>query len=175
VIRYRSVLSSLCGFTLILTVLCLAAYGAAVRVHSEAGWEVPGLKQVLGRTPERHGNLEIQGISVQYKSYKRPALKPSASQANRVLFLSQENNVNYITWHQVEPRSISTYETRGRMFAVMIEGVIRQETDPKTGEGGTGGEVRIAYQDVDGSGKFKLAIQNLPADFRPEVPAWVKK
>lgn len=46
--------------------------------------------------------------------------------------------------------------------------------DPKSGQGGTGGEVRLFYEEEDGSGKFQLMVQNLLFDFRPGVPGWVK-
>jgi hypothetical protein len=146
-----------------------------VRLYSEAGWEIPALKRIISRTPVSQGNTDIGGTAVQHKTF---SLSPSARRpvrAYRVLFLSHKDNVDYVNWHEIEPRSVSVYSHRNRMFAVIVEGVIRLPADPGSGHGGTGGEVRIAYQDVDGSGKFKLLLENLPFDFRPELPSWANK
>ncbi|MGH7869620.1 MAG: hypothetical protein ACREP9_18830, partial [Candidatus Dormibacteraceae bacterium] len=73
----------------------------------------------------------------------------------------------------IGPRTITAYSIGKRLFGVLIDGVV-ELTDPKTWQGGTGGEVRLYYEDADGSGKLKLLLENLPFNFRPEIPEWAE-
>jgi hypothetical protein len=146
-----------------------------LRLHNETGWEVPFLQQIVQRTPKSQGTSGSGGGAYEYKRF---ALSPADRRpvaSYRVLFLSHKDNTDYVSWHNLEPRNVIVYSVRNRTFALLVEGVIRMGPEPDTGQGGTGGEVRVAYQDVDGSGKFKLLLENLPSDFRPEVPGWTKK
>ncbi|HYP14121.1 MAG TPA: hypothetical protein VEQ63_09370 [Bryobacteraceae bacterium] len=151
-----------------------------MRLYYEAGWEVPGLLQAAGKVPSQRGTLDIDGTKVEYESFTIRGSPGAPARTYRLMFLShgslsEHDRADYVTWQSIEPKSISVYRVGRKVIGAIVEGVVRFDADPKTGAGGTGGEVRVAYQDVDGSGRMKLALQNLPLDFRPEVPAWAKK
>lgn len=158
--------------SLLVALLCAcyaAAQNAPVRLHSEQGWTIPGLSRLVTGTPDRVDTLELDGLPVRARIFS--ARRATAYQ---VLFLSPKDGVNYVTWHWVLPKTVTTYERDGRRFAVLVDGVL-QHTSGSPGEGGTGGEVRLLYQDSDGEGKLKLLTENILSDYRPEIPAWARK
>lgn len=159
------VLGGVLGGALIAPALC-----ETMRLHHEGGWEVPGLAQIAGKAPSQRGSVDFGGTKVVYESFTM-----ARGRSYRVMFLSHADKTEFVTWLSIAPRTVSLYRVGRRVIGVIVEGVVRLDANSKTGAGGSGGEVRIAYQDVDGSGRMKLALQNLPADFRLEVPEWAKK
>ena len=142
-----------------------------VRLYSEDGWQIPRLSKILAGRPAKEEKPDWGVPRIIARSFE---LESSPGGGYRVLFLSRENETNYITWRSIGPRTITTYSIGKRLFGVLIDGVV-ELSDPKTGQGGTGGEVRLYYEDVDGNGKLKLLLENLPFDFRPEIPGWAGK
>ena len=138
-----------------------------VRLHAEEGWRIPGLSRILAAKPEKEETLDAGGAALRARTFRT-----GEAGSYRVLFLSRKDDTNYVQWLSIAPRRITAYSYRGRLVSVMVDGVVRLAADPKSGEGGSGGEVQLFYEDEDGSGKFQLMIQNPRFDFRPGVPGW---
>ena len=157
--------------SILLVCAAVQAAESPVRLYLEEGWKIPRLSKVLAGRAEKEEKLDLESLSVIARSFQ---LESSPGGGYRVLFLSRENETNYITWRSIGPRTITTYAVGKRVFGVLIDGVV-ELTDPKTGQGGTGGEVRLYYEDPDGSGRWKLLLENLPFNFQPEIPEWARK
>lgn len=157
----------------VLLLVCAAVRAAEspVRLYSEEGWKIPRLSKVLAGHPAKEEKLDLGAPGITARSFE---FESSPGGGYRVLFLSRENETNYITWRSIGPRTITAYSIGKRLFGVLIDGVV-ELADPKTGQGGTGGETRLYYEDIDGSGKLKLLLENLPFTFRPEIPEWAQK
>lgn len=160
---------------LLLVCAAVRAAESPVRLYSEEGWKIPRLSKVLAGHPAKEEKLDwgaSRGAShVTARSFE---LGSAPDGGYRVLFLSREDETNYVTWRSIGPRTVTAYSIGKRLFGVLIEGVV-ELSDPKTGQGGTGGETRLYYEDADGSGKLKLLLENLPVTFRPEIPEWARK
>jgi len=157
--------------SILLVCAAVQAAESPVRLYSEEGWKIPQLSKVLAGHPAKEEKLDLGEPRVRARSFE---LESSPGGGYRVLFLSRENETNYITWRSIGPRTITAYSIGKRLFGILVDGVV-ELTDLKTGQGGTGGEVRLYYEDTDGSGKLKLLLENLPFTFRPEIPEWVQK
>jgi hypothetical protein len=141
-----------------------------LRLYAEEGWQIPGLARMLGGRPEKEETLDAAGLKITVRTYR-----PRAARAYKVLFLSRKDDTEYIHWLSIAPRVVTAYRYKDRLLSVLMDGVVEFAADPRTGAGGTSGEVRLFYEDDDGSGKFQLMVQNLRFDFQPGIPSWAKK
>ena len=107
-----------------------------VRLHAEEGWRIPGLSRILAAKPEKEETLDAGGAALRARTFRT-----GGAGSYRVLFLSRKDDTNYVQWLSIAPRKITAYSYGGRLVSVMVDGVVRLATDPKSGEGGSGGEV----------------------------------
>lgn len=140
-----------------------------IRLYTQDGWRIPGLAAAMRQRPVKEISLDLGGLAVSARTYNADAAPPYA-----VMLLSRREDTNFVHWISLAPRSITAYRYKGRLISVLVDGVMRAVPPRGGGSGGTTAEVRLFYEDDDGSGKFHLMIQNLPFDFRPSVPAWAK-
>jgi hypothetical protein len=140
-----------------------------VRLYSEEGWQIPGLAKILAGRPEKETKVDAGGVTMTARTYR-----PHGARAYRVLFLSRKDDTNFVRWLSIAPRIITAYSYKDRFLSVLMDGVVEATPDPRTGAGGTTGEVRLFYEDDDGSGKFRVMVQNLRFDFRPGIPSWAR-
>lgn len=165
----RSILTSSAACLL---AACFCAGGFAqesVRLYTQEGWRIPGLAQVMRSRPVNETSLDLDGLTATARTYNA-----NAAPAYNVMLLSRHEDTNFVHWILLAPRSITAYRYKDRLISVLVDGVMRTVPPTGAGSGGTTAEVRLFYEDVDGSGKFHLMIQNLPFDFRPSIPSWAK-
>lgn len=164
-------------FILTSSAICLLAAGYCaggfaqenVRLYTQDGWRIPGLRQVTRHRPVKEKSLDLDGLTTTVRIYDA-----SAAPAYKVMLLSRREDTNFVHWISLAPRGITVYRYKGRLISVLVDGVMQAVPPMDAGSGGTTAEVRLFYEDDDGSGKFHLMIQNLQFDFRPSIPSWAK-
>ena len=143
--------------------LLLAAAQENVRLYSEDGWRIPGLAKILEGRPAKEEQRNVDGgLTITARTYRVQAV-PSY----RVMFLSRRDDTNFVRWLSIAPRTVTAYRYHDRLISVLLDGVIEVT-------GGTTAEVRLFYEDDDGSGRFHLMVQNPRFDFQPSVPSWAR-
>jgi len=147
----------------------------------EDGWQIPGLAAMLASHPQKEDTLANGTGSIRVEVFI--VSSPKRLGAFRALFLSRKDDVDYVMWQMIRPKTVFAYSISGKRFAVMVEGVFELGPDPKTGQGGTGPEVRLYFQDPDGitlefacwtkefTDQDSKTAPKTAADRRPRVPA----
>lgn len=164
------------NFTSIVSTLALAATLCAnclgeenVRLYAADGWQIPGLAKILQTRPVKEESLDAAGAAITARTYKT-----HTALAYKVMLLSRNGDTNYVRWISLLPRLVTAYHYQGKLISVLVNGVMQAIPERGSGAGGTTGEIRLFYEDDDGSGKFHLLIQNPRFDFQPGVPEWAK-
>jgi hypothetical protein len=137
---------------------------------NRGGWRIPGLSKVL---PKKHGQWTTGGLENVFVEF----LQSSAPKDSVVLISAVRGHVGTIEFREqaVDVTEILRFEMNGHVFAYRVTAV-----PVSVGKNGSrsplGSEERLAFYDVDGSGRFTVMRDAGGFEpFVPFVPEWVKQ
>jgi len=161
------------------TFFCLAQepekQGAAQQIQiaevlDRTGWKVPG---ATGARVTQHARWTTEGLEGVFAD----ALKPVSPNTSILLLTTVRDKPGAIEirQQQIEVTELLRFSLNGRAFAYRVT-AIPQSIDNRGKRISLGSEERLAFYDVDGTGKF--TVMRDAGDFGPFVPMipeWVKK
>ncbi len=134
------------------------------------GWKVPG---VTGARIIQHARWTTEGLEGIFAD----TLKPVSPNTSVLLLTTVRDKPGAIEvrQQQIEVTEILRFSMNGRTFAYRIT-AIPQSIDSRGKRTSLGSEERLAFYDVDGTGKFTV-MQDAGdfGPFVPMIPGWVKK